>query len=257
MDKELLEGMLIDYIDGTLSEADRVKVEQEIAKNEEAYKLYEQLREVITAMDKSEKFEPGSNVKASFERAIQEELAKSKQGKTVFFQPVYFRAAAAVLLVISGIAIGNWISKNNAREEQIAKLQQEVAATKQMMLSMIDNQQSASQRIQGANVALKIVKADDEVVNALVKTMNEDGNTNVRLAALEALAKFRDQPHVRKVLIQSLAIQKDPVVQIALIQLLVQMKDKDAVKGLENIIDNAETMEAVKDEAYSGLMKLS
>src|ERR1043165_9972749 len=124
MDKELLEGMLIDYIDGTLSEADRVKVEQEIAKNEEAYRLYEQLREVITAMDKSEKFEPGANIKVEFEKAIQRELAKSKQGKTVFFQPAYLRIAAAILLVISGIAIGNWISKNNAREEQIAKLQQ-------------------------------------------------------------------------------------------------------------------------------------
>jgi hypothetical protein len=262
MDKELLEGMLIDYIDGTLSETDRVKIEQEIAKNEEAYKVYEQLREVITAMDKSEKFEPGGYMKASFEKAIQEELAKAKQGKTVFFQPVYFRAAAAILLVISGIAIGNWISKNkgvddSATREQIAILEREVAATKQMMLAMIDNQQSASQRIQGANVALRIVKADDEVVNALVKTMHSDPNTNVRLAALEALSKFRDQPHVKKELIQSLAVQKDPVVQIALIQLLVQMKDKDAVKGLENIIDNAETMEAVKDEAYSGLMKLS
>ncbi|HWA35122.1 MAG TPA: hypothetical protein VG737_13370, partial [Cyclobacteriaceae bacterium] len=97
MDKELLEGMLIDYIDGTLSEADRVRVEQEIAKNADAYRLYEQLREVITAMDESEKFEPRANMKASFEKAIQEELAKSKQGKTVFFQPVYFRAAAAIL----------------------------------------------------------------------------------------------------------------------------------------------------------------
>ncbi len=257
MDKEQLEGMLIDYIDGTLSEADRAKVEQEIAKNGEAYRLYEQLREVIAAMDKSEKFEPGANMKAAFERTLQEELAKTKTGKTVFFQPVYLRAAAAVLLVLSGIAIGNWISKNQAREEQLAKLAEEVAATKQMMLAMIDNQQSASQRILGANVALKIGKADDEVVNALVKSMNEDPNTNVRLAALEALTKFREQPHVRSVLIQSLAIQKDPVVQIALIQLLVQMKEKDAVKGLEEIIDDSETMKAVKDEAYSGILKLS
>src|SRR5947199_292919 len=149
MDKELLEAMLIDYIDGTLNPVDRAKVEEEIAKNESAYRLYEQLREVIVAMDKSEKFEPRANMKASF---------------------------------------------------------------------------------QGANVALKIVKADDEVVNALVKSMHSDPNTNVRLAALEALTKFRAQPHVRKVLIESLAIQKDPVVQIALIQLLVQMKEKDAVK---------------------------
>src|ERR1043165_5055081 len=103
MDKELLEGMLIDYIDGTLSEVDRIKVEQEIARNEEAYRLYEQLREVMAAMDKSEKLEPRATMKAAFEIAIREELAKSKRGKTVFFQPVLYRAAAAILLVISGI----------------------------------------------------------------------------------------------------------------------------------------------------------
>jgi hypothetical protein len=257
MEKELLEGMLIDYIDGTLSESDRAKVEQELANNADAYRLYEQLREVIVAMDKSKKLEPRSGMKASFEQALREEMSKQKEGKTILFRPAIYRAAAAILLVITGVAIGNWISKNQQREQQIAALEKEVLETKRMMLMMIDNQQSASQRIQGANVALRITKADDEVVSALVKTMNEDPNTNVRLAALEALSKFHEQPHVRKALIESLARQKDPVVQIALIQLMVQMKEKDAVKGLENIIEDSETMKAVKDEAYTGLLKLS
>ncbi len=256
MDKELLEGMLIDYIDGTLNESDRVRVELEIAKNGDAKRLYEQLKEVMGAMEKAKNLEPGENMKASFEKALHEEMHKAKE-RVIFFQPVFYRAAAAVLLVAAGVAIGNWINRNQQQQQQIADIQNELAATKQMMLAMIENQQSASQRIQGANVALKITKADDEVVNALAKTMNEDPNTNVRLAALEALAKFRQERQVRKVLIQSLSNQKDPVVQIALIQLLVQMKEKDAVKGLEEIIDDNETMKAVKDEAYTGLMKLS
>lgn len=256
MDKELLEGMLIDYIDGTLNESDRAKVELEIAKNEEAKQLYDQLKEVMSAMEKVKNLEPAQNMKASFEKALHEEMLKTK-GRVIFFQPVFYRAAAAVLLVAAGVAIGNWINRNQQQQQQIADIQNELAATKQMMLAMIENQQSASQRIQGANVALKITKADDEVVNALAKTMNEDPNTNVRLAALEALARFRQERQVRKVLIQSLSNQKDPVVQIALIQLLVQMKEKDAVKGLEEIIDDNETMKAVKDEAYTGLMKLS
>jgi anti-sigma factor RsiW len=256
MDKELLEGMLIEYIDGTLSPAERAKVEQELAKNEGAYRLYEQLREVIAAMDKSEKLEPGAGLKTSFEHALHDEI-RNQKGKTVFFRPVIYRAAAAILLVVAGVAIGNWMTRNQQREEQIAALAKEVADTKQMMLLMIDNRQSASQRIQGANVALKIVKADDEVVRALTKTMNEDPNTNVRLAALEALARFHDEPLVRQALIESLARQKDPVVQIALIQLMVQMKEKNAVKELENIIEDTETINAVKDEAYTGLLKLS
>lgn len=255
MNKEISEGMLIDYIDGKLNAADRTRIEGELAQNAEAYRVYEQLREVMNAMDKSEKFEPGTRLRASFDNLLQEEIIKNKPAKTVFFQTLVLRMAAGIVLVIAGIAIGNWI--NNKHETEIAELRKQVEETKQGMLMMIDNQQSASQRIQGVNVAMRIEKADDEVVRALAKTMNDDPNTNVRLAALEALSKFHQEPTVRKILIQSLSQQKDPVVQIALIQLMVRMKEKEAVKDLENIIDDAETMKAVRDEAYSGLLKLS
>ena len=125
------------------------------------------------------------------------------------------------------------------------------------MMGLMDNQQSASQRLQGINVALTIQSADDEVVKALAKRMNEDPNTNVRLAALDALSKFHTEPQVRKVLLEALSSQKDPMVQIALIQLMVKMKEKSVVNDLQKIVDDSESMKAVKDEAYSGLLILS
>ena len=87
--------------------------------------------------------------------------------------------------------------------------------------------------------------------------MEEDPNTNVRLTALEALGKFYQQEHVRRALVTSLTTQKDPVVQIALIRLLVQMKEKQIVNDLEKITRDGQVMKAVKDEAYSGILKLS
>ncbi len=87
--------------------------------------------------------------------------------------------------------------------------------------------------------------------------MNEDPNTNVRLAALDALSKFHTEPQVRKVLLDALSTQKDPMVQIALIQLMVKMKEKSVVNDLKKIVDDSETMKAVKDEAYSGILILS
>ena len=258
MDKEKLEGLLIDYIDGKLNEADKAIVELELAQNKEANRAYEQLREVMNAMEKSERLEPGARLKVSFDKLLQEEIAKQKSSKTISLsQPVMYRMAAGVVLVMVGVGIGYWINKNQQRENEMLALKREVHATKQMMLVMMDNQQSASQRIQGVNVALKIDRADDEVVRALSKMMNEDPNTNVRLAALDALSKFHEEPLVRKELIQALGKQKDPVVQIALIQLMVRMKEKGVAKDLERIIDDDETMKAVKDEAYSGLLKLS
>ncbi len=259
MEKEKLEGLLIDYIDGKLEEADRALIERELSQNEEAYQMYEQLKEVMRVMDKSENLDPSASLKKNFESALAAEIRSLNKpaGKSVFFQPMVYRIAAGFALIMIGISIGYWINRNQQQANELAQLKKDMEATKQMMLVMMDNQQSASQRIQGVNVALKIEKADDEVVQALAKTMNEDANTNVRLAALEALSKFQQEPQVRKILIKSLSQQKDPVVQIALIQLMVKMKEKGVVKDLERIIDDTKSMKAVKDEAYSGLMKLS
>ena len=266
MEKEKLQSLLIDYIDEKLNEADRSLVEQELASNEEAYAMYEQFREVIQLMEKSSSLEPGTSLKRSFDKALKAELdgiARLKaslptgQGKVVSFQTYAYRIAAGVVFVMLGVSIGYQVNKSYRQEQELARLQSEMNATKQMMMAMLDNQQSASQRMVGTTVAYKMIKMDDEIVTALAKSMNEDPNTNVRLAAMEALSKFYKESGVHKVLVQSLSTQKDPVVQIALIQLLVQMKERGVVKELEKIADDPVTLKAVKDEAYNGILKLS
>ena len=126
-----------------------------------------------------------------------------------------------------------------------------------MMMALLNNEHSASTRMQGVSVAYELNKPDDEIVSVLVKTLNSDPNTNVRLAALDALSKFSREDGVCKSLIESLATQKDPIIQIALIQLMVKMKEKSIVKQLEKIATDNKTMKAVKTEAYLGIFKLS
>lgn len=257
MDKETLENKIIDYIDGKGTEQERAVVESELAHNKTSYALYEQLREVMTTMDKVKPLEPSGKLKLEFEKALQEEIAAQKKTKTIFFSPVFYRAAAAVLLVMAGVAIGNWINNNQQQEKELAELKQQVDENRRVMMAMLENQQSASQRMTGLSVAYEMDKPDDEIVRVLVKTMNEDPNTNVRLAAMDALGKFSSEAAVRNALIKSLSTQKDPIVQIALIQLLVKMKETGVVKQLEQMTKDASTMKAVKDEAYSGILKLS
>lgn len=258
MNKEIWESRFIDYIDGKGGEVDRAEVERELAQSEEAYKLYEQLREVMQAIDKASALEPSDKLRAGFERALEQEIsAQSKPTRTAFFSPMIYRIAAGFVLVMVGLGIGFWINKNQERDQELADLKKQIEDNRRMMLAMLDNQQSASQRMVGVSVAYELEKADDEIVKVLVKTMNEDTNTNVRLAAMEALSKFGHEAQVRNALIHSLTEQKDPVVQIALIQLLVKMKEKGVVKHLEEMTKDPSTMKAVKDEAYSGILKLS
>lgn len=258
MDKQNWEGRLIDYIDGRADAAERAAIENELPHNEAVRNLYNQLTEVIGAMNEARVLEPSGKLRTNFEQALQEEIvSQAKATKTVFFSPVVYRVAAGFVLLMVGLAIGYKINQSNVEADRLARLEKELEENRQMMLAMMDNQLSASQRMIGVSVAYEMEKPDDEIVNVLVKTMNEDVNTNVRLAALDALGKFSNEEQVRNELISSLKTQKDPVVQIALIQLLVTMKEKGVLNQLEKITRDAGTLKAVKDEAHAGILKLS
>jgi uncharacterized membrane protein YqjE len=262
MEKEKLESLLIDYIDGNLSAGDIKIAEDELAQNEAARMLYNQLKEVLTTMTDSATVTPGRSLRVSFNDALQAEIERARkdskpEGRQVFFSQGIFRAAAALVFLMVAGAIAWWMIRTQQQQDELASLRKEMDATRKVMMAMLDNQQSASTRMKGATVAYNMESTDDGIVNALVKTMNEDQNTNVRLAALEALEKFNHLPRVRTALIAALATQKDPVVQISLIQLMVRMKEKGVIKELENITNDVQTIKAVKDEAYGGIVKLS
>ncbi len=70
MEKEKLESLLIDYIDGNLTEADRAVVEKEL-QHENTAKLYNQLKEVMALMDNVKTKIPRLSLKQNFEKALQ------------------------------------------------------------------------------------------------------------------------------------------------------------------------------------------
>jgi len=256
MNNEELESKLIDYIDGKLNEQERKIIELELTRNADAFKLYEQLKEVIQVMARSSQLEPSQKMQSSFDDLLQQET-KANKGRTVFFSPTLYKVAAAVSLLIVGLVGGYMISKYQRQQEKLAAIEAEVQKTKQMMMSMLDNQHSASQRMIGATVALQIKKMDPQILGALINALNEDPNTNVRLAALDALGKFHQEPTVRKALIAALSTQKDPIVQISLIRLLVEMNEKSTIHELQRITTDENVIKEVKDEAHAGLLRLS
>jgi anti-sigma factor RsiW len=257
MDKHKLESQLIDYIDGKLNDTERKLIEQELMQNAEVFSLYEQLKEVMQLMSSSSSLEPSLKMRSSFNDLLQQEMKDTQKTKVIFFRPVFYRVAAAIALLIVGVSLGFWISKYERQQDEIAVYKKQLEESKQMMMAMLENQQSASQRVLGATVAFKMENPDQEIMTALVTAMNQDPNTNVRLAALDALGKFCQEPLVRKALIESLSTQKDPVVQIALIRLLVEMKEKSTIGELQRITTDEKMIKEVKDEAHAGLLRLS
>lgn len=127
---------------------------------------------------------------------------------------------------------------------------------KQMLFASLGNMESPSTRIAAAMKAYRMQAADKDIVDALVSTMNEDPSTNVRLAALEALSRFHRENYVKKKLIASLKKQKDPMVQIELIHVLTEMKQKSILDDLQKMVQDVNTNDAVKERAYSSILTL-
>lgn len=86
--------------------------------------------------------------------------------------------------------------------------------------------------------------------------MNEDKNVNVRLAALYAVSKFSDNRKINDALVTSLAKQTEPLMQIALINILTEKKESKAKAPIREILQDEKTLPPVKEIAQKGLKLL-
>ena len=104
--------------------------------------------------------------------------------------------------------------------------------------------------------ALKSKNADEDIIDALIMAMNSDININVRIAAAEALSLFSDNEKARLALIASLNQQSFPAVQMKLIDILVNLGDKNALNPMRRFSEKEDVLRSVKDEAHMGIFKL-
>jgi hypothetical protein len=134
--------------------------------------------------------------------------------------------------------------------------EEKIDGRKRALFASLADPESPSRRLTAAAQVVAITGLDNDIVDALAKTLNTDPNTNVRLAALDALGRFYREPYVKKKLVAALQKQKDPMVQIALIELLTKMREHSILRQLNRLVSDENTMQAVKDQAYSGIFQL-
>lgn len=144
------------------------------------------------------------------------------------------------------------------RKVRIKEVFEKTNATtyKKVLFEKLNDQESPATRIHVLSGVYQMKNMSKDVVDVLVQTMNNDPNTNVRLAALDGLAKFYREVYVKKQLVNSLKKQQDPMVQIALIGLLTRMKESAILSELEQMVRDKDTMDAVKERAYTSMFEL-
>ncbi|MFQ5637315.1 MAG: hypothetical protein ACE5IR_04915 [bacterium] len=170
-------------------------------------------------------------------------------------QPV-FQFGLAVAFLIFGLVTGYQMQSTQSGNQDLAQLHNEVRNLRQLVTTSLLQNQSSSERLRGVSYSYRMERPDRQTLGTLINTLNYDPNLNVRLASIDALSTFYEKPYVRQGLIESLSRQTSPLIQIALINLLVETQEKDAVNTFKMLQNNEIFNQTVRKRAAWALEQL-
>lgn len=163
-----------------------------------------------------------------------------------------FQFAMSFIPLFIGLVIGYLVSSG----KQSAELRREIQSMQQTLTISLLDQKSSFERLRGINLSYGLKNPDTRTIEALLNTLDSDPNINVRLAAVDALYLFYDSPSVKEGLVHSLLKQTSPLVQVALVDLLVQMRERQALESFKKLIQANEINPSVKQKLEQGIQEL-
>ncbi|MEN1785531.1 MAG: HEAT repeat domain-containing protein [Bacteroidota bacterium] len=262
--KETIYNLLPDYLDGTLEQPTKAQLEQLLQDPRNA-KVLEAYQSLYTAFKNEPQHTPSFRVREAF----LEQLAMEKaQQATVIPMPMqtsrdthknwfwpFAKVAASIALLITAFFMGRYQGYYTVQKDMLALKETSVQLRQTTMISLLENQ-SASKRIQGVAYIEDFEQPDKALVKALADRMLHDDNTNVRWSAMEALVKFRTAPEVKRTFIKALETEQNPSIQIAIIQNLVELQEKEALDTMKTLLEQEETQPYIKDELEQAITKI-
>lgn len=245
------ENTIIDYFNGMLSLEEEEAMFMEMDANPAFKKLYDQYKVIESGIEKEEWQKPSLELSHRFDQMIEDEI---KAQKKEIPYPYKFLAYAASIVVL--ITIGIMIGQSQFQWKLLDSQSREIVQLREEMKTLISDQ-SVTNRIEAINVAYEFPEQDDKVINLLIKTMESDPSSNVRLAAVEALVQISISEATKKAIYERLEVEEDSFVKIALIQAVVKINDKNSAHLLDKITQDEMTPKFIKDEALIAQLKLN
>ncbi|NJC27597.1 HEAT repeat domain-containing protein [Neolewinella antarctica] len=266
------ETELIDYLSGELNTVRRTEITDLLANNTTLAAELAELRAMRTSLAGLEDLEPSAMTDQRFaavlaatvaetaeqaatttengsivRRMREVSSAKNTSGRMRSLSWKIAAVAAAIALIFTA---GRYYEGGSALDAD-----RELAATRTLMLDLMnDNRTSA--RIRATTVTLNMPTADPVTTQNLGYLLRNDNNANVRLAALDALRRFVDDPGVRDELLAAIAESPPDVVRFELIETLVRARDSRVLPYLQELIDTDSTPRPMRDVARMGRLKL-
>lgn len=262
-----------DYLVGDLDDKPLAEVQAHLAACPSCRQELESLSAIWTKLGVIPQEQPSSHLRQRFysmleayKEGMEKEKARARLGQVLsrlverFMprRPVYQLALSLLLLAI-GLGGGYLLNSpaRSAATNEISTLHQEVHDMRQTVALSLLKQASPSDRLMGVSWTSRLRTPDEKTIGALLETLNSDPSVSVRLAAVDALYLFYNHPQVRESLIASVAGQSSPLVQLSLINLLVELRERRAVDALQQLIQNQKLNPKVRKLAEMGLAQLS
>jgi hypothetical protein len=276
MNCDHVKDQLVDYLSRQLSEPEQAALQAHLATCAECREELQATQRVWQTLGQVRVPEPGPSVRPEFYAMLANFKAEVKATPDYSLKGLWqwwlnldvprpiLRAVYSLCLVGAGLIGGYWLNNGHGRpqaeaaeQQQIAALATQVSQMRQVMvLSLIQNP-SATERLRAVGYTKELSNPNAKVVNALLSTLNNDANVNVRLATLEALGQLADDPQVRLGLVQALPKQDSPLVQSALADVMVQLQERRSVQPLRQLLEQPNLDESVKSKIQESIQTLS
>jgi hypothetical protein len=152
---------------------------------------------------------------------------------------------------------GNESKTVAATASQVQALSGQLREMRQMMMLSLLQNPSASERMRAASYASESRTISPDILAALLTTLNNDPNVNVRLTTLDALTQYARNAAVREGLIQSILQQDSPLMQAALADVMLKLQEKRAVPSFKKLLQEKGLNDMVRSRIEQVITRLT
>lgn len=262
-------GKMPDLLQDGLTAAESARLREHLQACPACWREWQELNETWARLGLLAEEQPSPELRRGFYRRLEACRQEAAAGKRPWRERLRLlrpdplmiapglRLAAAALVVVVGFGSGLFLGRSGrASAEKVEQLRNEVGRLRQQASLSLLEQSSASARLQGISLAARQQDPGDELIRKLLDILDNDASVNVRLQAVDALYMFAGREEVRSALSASLARQTSPMVQVALIDLIVAAKEKRAAAALRELLRNEAVVPEVRQRAQSGIERI-
>lgn len=256
-------SLITEYIDGTLTADKEREFRQYVDEGHIVMAEVEGMKQMQGVMSATDKPEPGPEMSEGFYEMLAQTKRDEKRSEVgfleqlsqAFFTTFFGRMAFGVLLLAVGVLAGRGFGSGSANDEMKVLTEQVADLQETMMFTMLE-EESVTERLKGVQMSNELSPSNKKVTDALFMTLNSDESTNVRLAALQVLEGYANDPAIREGLINSISQQESPLMQVALAELMVDLQEKKSIDQFKELLERETTPKEVKTTLEESIEKI-